>query len=293
MSQGDSIDFNTFRKAPTVECLLRLPGVKQADISPVCCTEDNKVMIFLGVSDLLKKPTDDSRYKADLELPAEIVAANNSLENGQIEAITSGQATEDDSEGHALFHFPGAERQQKKFIAYANEHLPELRKVLKSAKDPKQRNVASWVIAYHDDKPAVVPDLVAAVNDPDPGVRNNVTRALGIMMAYFERKNITVGIDPAPFVELVKSIDWTDRNKGVYLLVVLTNKHNPALLARLRKEAVLPLADMAVWQSQGHAYPAFSLLGRVAGWDEKTIYERGHEDRVKWVDQLLATLQKR
>ena len=292
-TKGDTVEISTLKKAPVVDCLLRLPGVKQADINLLCCTQDNKLMLFVGISNLQKPGYDATRYQSPVQLSPEILAAYDTLTNGLLDAIQNGQAAEDDSEGHALFSYPGAAAQQKKFISYANTHLSTLRDVLKNAKDPRQRIAASWGICYHQDKSKVVSDLVKASDDPDPEVRNNTIRGLGIMLDYFQEKDIKVNIDPTPFVNLMKSIDWTDRNKSSILLEKLTRTRDPKLLELLRKEALFPLADMASWQSLGHAYPGFIVLGRVAGWKEEEIHQHAQQDREKSVEEILAKLNHR
>jgi hypothetical protein len=37
----------------------------------------------------------------------------------------------------------------------------------------------------------------------------------------------------------------------------------------LKRDAVISLAQIARWKSDGHAYPAFAILGRLAGYTEE------------------------
>ena len=56
-----------------------------------------------------------------------------------------------------------------------------------------------------------------------------------------------------------------------------------SLLARLRKEALVPLVEMARWKSEGHAQPAFVLLGRIAGYSDdaaNAAWDRGERELV-------------
>ena len=74
-----------------------------------------------------------------------------------------------------------------------------------------------------------------------------------------------------PFIAMLNSIEWTDRNKASLALLELTGKRDPAILAMLRAEAFLSLVEMARWKSPGHAYSGFVLLGRVGGLAEDEI----------------------
>lgn len=74
-------------------------------------------------------------------------------------------------------------------------------------------------------KQAIVPDLVAAMRDPDPDVRNNSTRAL-LVFAEFSPKAPAqkIKISPRPFIELLNSCIWSDRNKSSGAGAQLTEK---------------------------------------------------------------------
>jgi hypothetical protein len=54
-------------------------------------------------------------------------------------------------------------------------------------------------------------------------------------------------------------------------LAALTVKHDPVILSRLRKRALPALVEMARWKAQGHAGPAFFLLGRTGSIPEDEI----------------------
>ena len=73
------------------------------------------------------------------------------------------------------------------------------------------------------------------------------------------------------FVGLVNSPVWTDRNKASLALLRLTESRDPEVLARLRREALASLVDMARWKSPGHASPGATILGRMAGLSEEKI----------------------
>lgn len=291
--EGDPFkaDGTTAWKMPAQECLKKLRGVRQAAIDGVCCDEKGRAMIFVGISQRITGD-DQPSFPGETRLPKEIMAANDTLESGMEKAIQEGQSGEDDSQGHALFHFPKAQAPQDLFTRYANTNLATVREVLHHSKYSKDREVACWIIPFRSNKAEILPDLIAAVRDPDEGVRNNAIRALGILDQYFKSKGINVSIDPSPFIELMNSISWTDRNKSANLLFSLTGERNPVLLTNLKKNALYPLADMARWRSHAHAYTGFMILGRIAGWTDEVTNQRSYEDRALWVDEMLKAIKQ-
>ncbi|MGA7238531.1 MAG: hypothetical protein WBY44_22805 [Bryobacteraceae bacterium] len=55
------------------------------------------------------------------------------------------------------------------------------------------------------------------------------------------------------------------------------------MLSLLRSEALDPLVEMARWHYKGHAEAALSILGRIAGIDEDSLYkliEAGQADMI-------------
>jgi hypothetical protein len=99
-----------------------------------------------------------------------------------------------------------------------------------------------------------------------------------------ERKpGLGLRIDPAPFIAMLDSITWSDRNKAAMVLMALTSGRAPRVLDAVRRGAVPALAEMARWKSDGHALPAFAILARVAGVEERRIWamaSRGERERV-------------
>jgi hypothetical protein len=97
-------------------------------------------------------------------------------------------------------------------------------------------------------------------------------RALGLF-AEFVRENPAshLSVPSAPFIDLLNSINWTDRNKSAAALLALTESRDSALLADLRQRALESLIEMSRWKSRGHAYMPFFILGRVAGMTEDAI----------------------
>ncbi|RPJ60894.1 MAG: hypothetical protein EHM23_08860, partial [Acidobacteria bacterium] len=206
-----------------------------------------------------------------IRLPLEIVKAGQDFEAALGKAIIKGDAAEDRSQGHALGQNPELRAVQERFVSLANRNLSRLRDVLRKSADPDQRALAAQVIAYVDNKEAIVRDLVQAMHDPDADVRNNSMRALAVMADFSHSSPKKRHIPATPFVEMLSSIEWTDRNKASFALLGLTADRDPKILSELRARALTPLTEMARWKTPGHAQAAFALLGRIAGFSEERI----------------------
>ena len=86
-----------------------------------------------------------------------------------------------------------------------------------------------------------------------------------------------------PFIAFLNSPVWTDRNKATGALMTLSASRDASLLASLRKEALVALVEMARWKSEGHARPAFVILGRIAGYSDdaaNAAWDRGERELV-------------
>lgn len=124
------------------------------------------------------------------------------------------------------------------------------------------------------------------MRDPADNVRNNATRALAVMAELSGKAGKQkIQIPTRLFVEMLNSIEWTDRNKSSLALVRLTEQRNPAVLAELRHHALSSLMEMARWKASGHAYAPFFLLGRVAVFAEKEINQAWeHGDHAAFIE---------
>jgi HEAT repeat protein len=201
-----------------------------------------------------------------------IVQAGNEFWEAFMAAVQRGDAGEDDSQGHALSRDPATRKVQERFVMYATRDLKELRRVLRNSSDADQRALAAQILGYAANKHAVVSDLVYAMRDPSPDVRNNAMRALAVfasMAPSSERPVVRVPYEP--FIELLGSPEWTDRNKASFALLKLSVRRDPKLLEELKHEAMGPLIEMANWKSQGHAMPALLILGRIGGLSDDDI----------------------
>lgn len=263
-------------------------GVADARMEYVCC-QDGKTVLFVGVQEkgvpALKfrpAPTEPRR------LPDEIAKAGAEYESALSEAVVKGDVAEDDSQGHALAHNPALRAIQQRFIGFAGRRLTQLRDVLRRGADPDQRALAAQAIAYALDKQAVAADLADAVLDPAPEVRNNAMRALGIIAGYELKQPVSAfRVSPTPFVNVLSSLVWTDRNKAAFALMSMTSTGDPALLAELRKNALPSLIEMARWKSN-YAQMSFFILGRIAGLKDEAIAEAWNRHDV---DSIISAAQ--
>ena len=125
-----------------------------------------------------------------------------------------GDTTDDVSQGHSLLANPECRAIQEQCIAYAKAHVDDLRSVLRASSDGQHRADAAWMLGYAPDKRSVIADLLYAVEDPESGVRNNATRALGAIASLaIQHRELGIQIPATRFVEMLNSLDWSDRTK--------------------------------------------------------------------------------
>jgi hypothetical protein len=184
-------------------------------------------------------------------------------------AVLKGNAQEDESKGYALSTSDSTLREKQLAVrAYATKHEQLIIAVLQRSSEAKQRIVAAHLLGYARQSSAQIANLVRASNDADEGVRNNATRALGVLAESSPR--VAARIPAGPFIKMINSGSWTDRNKAAWVLSILTRTRNPKLLAQLRSEAVHSLIEMARWRT-GHAQTARIMIGRIGGIPEERL----------------------
>lgn len=268
-SVKQSPDWSTYRSRIEEE-IRSQTGKPPTDMALVCCDENGNSMIYIGVagsSSVAVKhksaPTGEDR------LPAAALKLSQETEEALSRAVLSGRTQQDHSNGYALSADPElrAKELQIREFALANEAL--LRTVLASSSDAEHRAIAAQFLGYVNVSARQIADLTEAARDPDEGVRNNAVRALGVIASSSQQRASM--ILPKPFIALLKSDKWVDRNKAGWLLINLTESRDPKLLKRLRKEAMDALVEMARWHFAGHASFARRLLGRIAGIEEARL----------------------
>jgi hypothetical protein len=249
--------------------LALLPGVASAQTRIICC-DQGRATVYVGIEEH-GAPTMHFRAppQGSARLAADILKASDEFSEALIAAVRAGDAMEDQSQGHALAHNPAMRAVQERFVAYADRDLSELRRVLRGSSDASHRALAAQVLGYVDAKQAVVEDLVYAMSDPSVDVRNNAMRALWVFTAATPSAARPVPRVPyEPFIMLLNSPVWSDRNKASVALAELSKGREPELLAKLGNEAITPLVEMARWKSE-HGLAAFTILGRIAGYSDE------------------------
>jgi len=247
--------------------LSALPGVASADVNFVCC-DDGRAIIYVGVEERSRSALHFRDPPVGAErLAADVVATGGEFDRALMAAVQRGTAAEDDSQGHSLAtQDPAMRALEERFIVFATRDLKSLRSVLRNSSDAEQRALAAQVLGYAADKQIIVGDLVYGMSDPDGGVRNNAMRALAVIASMTpSAAKHRVHVPYEPFVDLLRSPVWTDRNKSSFVLMHLTENQDPRLLSLLRRTAMGELVEMARWKSRGHALPALLMLGRIGG----------------------------
>ena len=279
---GDSLTALSLFEVPAR--LADIAGVTSAAIDPVWC-EDGKTMLYVGVLEegapqleLRAPPTGTAR------VPAEVEQAGIAFAQAHNRAVMRGFVREDISQGHSLMADSAARLIQLRFVDLAAKYGDSLRAVLRSSNDPDHRALAAEVLAYSANKQSVVADLVYAMRDPASDVRNNATRALALIAAYGQANpGLGITVPYEPFIDLLNSIAWTDRNKASLALMELTAKRDPALIGLLKTRAFDSIVDIAQWTNPGHSMAGVMMLGRIAGLPDAETYamfERGEKDKI-------------
>lgn len=219
---------------------------KEITFTRVCCNPEGRSVLFVGVPGdsaraLTYRPAPNGSERA----PKPVLAAYNA-EMDAVSAMVRGQAKDFEKESAAL-----------RTAAAAHEEV--LYTVLEQSSEWLDRAAAAHGLGKLPATPKIVKSLTNAVNDANSVVRNNATRALGVYAGDAKLRPLISG---EPFIEMLWSLDWTDRNKALMVLSELVKDDNPALLKALREKAAVPLKEMAAWTSEGWAYSAREILKR-------------------------------
>jgi hypothetical protein len=246
-------------------------GKQPTDVETVCCDVHDNWIIYIG---LRGQNLETFHYKSppntSISLPTEAVDLYHRSMDLIFESVHK-QAAEDRSKGYALALYPPLRAKQLAMRDYAIHNVALIRRVLNESSDAEQRTVAAQLLGYANHDKLQIDTLVKASRDSDDGVRNNAVRALGVLAE--SRPAIANEIPAKEFVSLLNSGNWKDRNKGGYVLGILTIRRNPRLLKLLRRQASESLLEMARWREFGHAESARFILGRIAGIEENRLRE--------------------
>jgi hypothetical protein len=246
-------------------------------LSVVCCDDSGRLILFVGIQESESK---HSMYRTspnwNISLPPDITDAYNNFFGAFQIAVSKGITGDDISQGHSLMADSATRAWQQRFPVFASHQLKILKTVLRNAADPEQRATAAYVMGYASDKRLVTDDLLIAAVDQDEVVRNNAARALAAIASLAQRRpGLKIKISPTPFINMLSSPIWTDRNKALMVLSILTKKRDRQLMHQLRNKAFRPLVEMARWKSKGHAFNSFLILGRIGGIPERDLNRAG------------------
>jgi len=272
-----------------------IEGVEEVTVSPV--QYPGTLAVFIGIRETgqVARQFRDP-LAGELKLKEELLEGYNQTMKLLLPAIRSGKAGEDQSAGHGISEYEPMKKKQLELIGFANENFDHLVEVIHKSADDDSRAAAAHIIAYCDNKKSVVAPLRFACDDPHSGVRNNAVRALSVLASFAESKpEQGIGIDYGPFLGLLGSVVWTDRNKGTAVIDSLTKGRDEKLLATLAESHLPELTEMARWQSGGHAFFSIRILARIAGIDEDDIAKRSkacktHKHRLAFVDEIVAKI---
>ncbi len=266
------------------------PEIKHLNLSFICCVEGSKWIVYVGIGTEIAQTPQRNRVD-DIKLSTEITNIYDSLMKLILVAAQHGEAGDDGSNGHSLMDYLPARNLQEKFIKYAEANLNLLRNVLKDSKYDDQRAVSATVIAYYHDKAEIIDDLLEAVTDSNPDVRNNSMNAIGLIAEYSQsRPTLKIEIPADPFIVMINSILWSDRNKSASILRVLSTKREKKILLKLKNDALGSLIEIASWKSEGHSNMGYLILGRIAGWTEQAIVDSYKKNRSEMIQQMLTTI---
>jgi hypothetical protein len=281
-------------KGDAEERLDSIAGVAESHLEAVY--DAKKMILYAGLEER-GAPHFDIREapEGDMKLPEAITTEYRNFVEAAAAAARKNIVAEDLTQGHARSADPETRKVQDRFPLFATDHLAELRDVLRNSSDEDQRAIAAYIIGYAPNKRDVINDLQYALKDADAGVRANATRSLVAIevLAKLDPKQ-GIRISPTWFIEMLNSLSWSDRNRAVGALQILTDQQDQSILDQIRDRALPSLIDMARWKTLAHALPPYLLLGRVAGLPEDQVqaaWSRG--DREWLITQATAGAAKK
>ncbi len=261
---------------------------RPAQFAPICCLKDGDSTLFIGLAEpdapgviLNPRPRDDVRF------PKDVLAIFRRADQDLEEAVRKGVSGEDDSEGYALPKDPAARSDYLRIREWTRAHTATVYRVLQTSRYDEQREHAAVALGYAELSPRQIPALVRASFDSNEGVRDEAIRALEVLCNLGPK--VSRQIPAERFLPLLHSLVWTDRNKALFLFMMLTGARDPDLLALLRARALDPLREMAQWKDWSHAASAMTILGRIAGIEEERLQQLVNAGKVVEILQRALT----
>jgi hypothetical protein len=280
VKEGDPLPAS---KGDAEERLDAITGVAESHLEAVY--DAKKMILYVGLEER-GAPHFDIREapEGDMKLPEVMTKEYRNFVESAAAAARGNVIAEDLTQGQARSADPETRKIQDRFPLFATDHLAELRDVLRNSSDEDQRAIAAYIIGYAPNKRDVINDLQFALKDADAGVRANATRSL-VAIEVLAKLDPKLGIKVSPtwFIEMLNSLSWSDRNRAVMALQILTDQPDPAILDQIRDRALQALIDMARWKTLSHALPPYLLLGRIAGLPEAEVQAAWSKGDREWV----------
>jgi hypothetical protein len=271
--EGDPyVPYETKRQAR--DTVRKVTGRDATNVDAICCTQEGDQVLFIGLPGQSSKTfAYHAEPKGGIRLSAELLSLQKRLDAAAQAATKKGGDSmgEDEDQGYALSHDPEERAFQLKLRDYALKHEDELFRVLASSSDALHREYAAGALGYARQSRRQIDALVRASGDSSDDVRNDATRALGVLLE--SNPALAKWIPPQGFIDMMSSGIWTDRNKGGFVLEAMTRGRDPKLLGTVRAQALEPLIEMARWRDFGHAIFARQILARIAGVPETKVNE--------------------
>ena len=260
LKAGDA--FVPSRKQEIVDAATRTLGKPPTDVTFVCCDSEGKGMVYIGLAGHSSvQPNWNAQPSGTARLPEPALRLHQELLDVSAKAVQAGSAREDQAQGYAWSADRATQEKQKALqeFALANEKL--VTSVLAGSADAEHRAAAATAAGYIRQSREQAAVLAQASLDPDATVRNNAIRALGVLVRA--KPELARGLRAGGLIELIRSGQWTDRNKASFLLLALSQSGDKQIAEAIRARAVPALMEVASWQAAGHAQPARTVLERL------------------------------
>lgn len=254
-------------KGDMEDAIEKLSDVVQGRVEAVCC-DGNNAALFIGIEERgAPHAAFRSEPSGEAAVPQVLLDTYQQFLTAMSRAAAQGNTFEDLTSGHSVMDDPEAKALQAQFVTFASEHVSMLHDALHNCSEFEQRAVAAAVIGYAPPTQDIIDDLQYALDDPELDVRVNAIRSLKAIAVYASKQPAKAGLKILPtwFIELLHSVELSDRMESVKALLVLTDQGGQSAIALIRERALPDLAEMARWPTLRYALPPFLLLARVAG----------------------------
>ena len=259
-------------KSAAEDRLLDLEEIVSASLESVCC-EGGKNVLYVGIEERGAQHYDVRPAPGGaVMLPDEILAAYRAYDQAWHTAQVSGRINEDFTRGYSLASDLPTRATQQVFLPLADANTELLREVLRDSGNDYHRGIAAYLLPYSSKRADVVDDLREALTDADPEVRAKAVRALTSLAVLSNVDPASrVRVSGALFLTMLQSITWSDRMQSALALETLTRDRDVVMLSRIRGASLEALIEMSRWKTEAHAYPAFQVIGRIAGLSDPEI----------------------